>query len=391
MSVKLSAFVERIGGFGASAWDIHIRAVAAKQAGRDVIILSIGDPDFDTPAPVIAATRTALESGDTHYTQVVGRQDLRQAIAELHQGRCGQVVPADQIAIVAGAQTGLFCASLCLGEPGCEIITTDPVYSTYEATLSASGARLVKVPLDADNGFRFDLATFEAAITDRTRAVYLANPNNPTGRVLSLDEMLAIALLARQNNFWIVADEVYADLVFNGQFHYFAELPEVHDRLITVASFSKSHAMTGWRLGWLVMPPSLKAHMENLLLVVCYGIPGFIQAGGMAAISACESDIALMRDAYSRRLDIAVRGLGKCESLRCLVPDAGMFMLVDVRQTGLDSGDFAIQLYENTGVSVLDARAFGESATGYVRLSFAASESQIEEGCRRIVAFVESL
>ncbi|KAA3634206.1 MAG: pyridoxal phosphate-dependent aminotransferase [Proteobacteria bacterium] len=391
MDHRFSPMTERLAGRGARAWEIHGRAVAARGRGEDVIILSVGDPEFDTPPMISAAAKRALDAGDTHYVEICGRPALRALIAERHRARTGQQVTADNVAMVPGAQAGLFCASLCLGSPGDEFLTTDPVYTTYEATLQAPGARRVAIPLQADEGFRLDLDRLEAAVGERTRALFLANPNNPTGTLLRDDEMAAVAELARRHDLWIVADEVYADLVFESRFRHFASIPEIRDRLVTVSSLSKSHAMTGWRVGWMVMPSAMTPHIENLLLSMLYGMPGFIQAAALTAIRDGDDDVERMRRAYRARRDLVLSRLAECPLLRCVAPEAGMFMLVDVAATGLDNHEFVTRLYQQQHVSVLDAEAFGAVGRGFVRLSFSGGEARLEEGCRRIIEFVHGL
>src|SRR5690606_10447363 len=198
MRDRYSSLTERIGGRGANAWEIHRLALEARARGEDAVVLSVGDPEFDTPAPVVEAAKRALDSGDTHYTAMRGRDDLRALIAARHRLRTGQAVEADNVVVVPGAQAGLFCAALILAEAGDEIVTTDPVYTTYEATIRAGGARVVAVPLDRDRGFDLDAGRLERAMNARTRAIFLANPNNPTGTVLSAAAMDAVATLAER-------------------------------------------------------------------------------------------------------------------------------------------------------------------------------------------------
>ncbi len=391
MNRSYSRFVQRLGGRGAGAWAIHGRALAARAAGQDVVVMSVGDPEFDTPAVVGNAAATAIAAGDTHYTDMRGREALRSLIAGRHRARTGQSVNADNVVVVPGAQAGLFCASMCLGNPGDDVVTTDPVYTTYEATLRASGANVVTVPLDASRHFRLDVGRLVSAVGDTTRAIFLANPNNPTGTVLAEDDMHAIVDAARRHDAWIVADEVYAEQVFDAPFLHFASLADARDRLVTVSSLSKSHAMTGWRLGWMVVPSDMAAHLENMMLAMLYGMPGFVQAAAFAALNECEADVARMREAYRRRRDLVLARLAGCDAIACVRPDAGMFMLLDVSATGLAGGEFAARLFDEQGVSVLDAAAFGEGGSGYVRISFAGADERLEEGCRRILDFVGSL
>ena len=385
---SLSSLVDRIGGRGASAWDIHTRAMLDRENGEDVIVFSVGDPDFDTPSKIVDSAKRALDDGDTHYMDVRGKETLRRLIAEQHTEKTGQQVTAQNIVIVPGAQCGLFCASLCVAESGNEIITTDPVYTTYEAAICATGAQMVTVAQRVDEGFRTDYHDLKSAITAKTRGIFLANPNNPTGVVLSDDEMQHIVDLACEHDLWIVADEVYADLVYEGEFKHFASIPEAQDRVISVSSFSKTFAMTGWRIGWIVAPEPVADHVENLLLSMLYGMPGFVQEAAITALSECKLDSLSMRDTYRNRRDLVLNALKEAPLIKCQKPMSGMFLLVDIRETALSSAEFVVRLYEATGVAVHDGGAFGSTGEGFVRISFTNSEEDLLEGSRRIVQFV---
>ena len=386
----LSPFVDRIAGRGAAAWALHVEAMAAKRRGEDVIVMSVGDPDFATPPAIVEAAITALRAGDTHYTPVVGRPTLRAAVAQRHAARTGLEVDPDQVVIVAGAQNGLFASALCLTAPGDEVIVPVPMYVTYEATIGAAGARMVTVPCDPSTGFRPDPVLMEAAVTPRTRALFFANPNNPTGVTMSRGELEAIADLARRHDLWVVSDEVYAELVFDGEHVSIAALPAMAERTVTVSSLSKSHAMPGWRTGWVIAPPELVPHLSNLALCMLYGLPGFAQAGAVEALTGSEIESMRMRDRFRQRRDAVLDALAEVPGIRCLKPQAGMFLLGDVRGTGLGSAEFAEKLYRSRGVSLLNAAPFG-GADGFVRLSFSTDESELNEGCRRIADFVAGL
>lgn len=389
--MRFSSFVDRIAGQGVAAWDIHHAAWEAQRRGDDVIILSVGDPDFSTPDFITEAAVNALKAGDTHYTDIPGHPALRKAIAERHSQCLGRPVQPQDVITLPGAQNALFVSAMCLLQAGDEVISLEPMYVTYEATLRASGATLVRVPCDADAGFRPDMARLEAAITPRTRAIFLSNPNNPTGVVLSIEELQGIAEMAIVHDLWVVVDEVYESLCYAREHTSLASLPGMAERCVIVGSLSKSHAMTGWRIGWIIADPRLVKHAENLSLSMLYGLPGFVMAGALAAVCAHDQVTLGMREIYQRRRDLVVAGLSDCAGLVVRSPDAGMFVLVDVRGTGLSSLDFAWRLFREVGVSVLDAAAFGEPAQGFVRLSFTVSDEQLARACLRIKSFVNTL
>jgi len=389
--MRFSPFVERICGDGVAAWDIHHAAFEAQRRGEDVIILSVGDPDFPTPDFITEAAIQALREGDTHYTEIAGRLALREAIAARYSRRLERPLQTANVITVAGAQNALFIASLCLLSAGDEVIALDPMYVTYEATLKASGATLVRVPCEADAGFRLDAARLAKAITPRTRAIFFSNPNNPTGVVLSREELQGIADLAIAHDLWVVVDEVYESLAFEREHVSLAALPGMAERCVTIGSLSKSHAMTGWRIGWLVADPVLVGHAETLVLSMLYGLPGFVMEAALKAVQAHDEVTRGMSEIYRRRRDLVVEGLSACPGITVLKPDAGMFVLVDVRGTGLSSLEFAWRLFREAGVSVLDAAAFGEPAQGFVRISFTLGEERLAQACQRICEFVGGL
>ena len=389
--MKFSSLTDRIKGGAADVWDLHCEAKQAKGRGEDVIVLSVGDPDFATPKPVIERAAKAMHDGDTHYTSILGHSELREAIAERHRRMSGQQIDVDQVISTSGAQNALFACSLCLLDAGDEAIVLQPMYVTYEASIQAPGETQVPVVLDADSGFRLDRDRLQDAITERTRAIFYASPSNPTGVALNQQELELIAEVARRHDLWVIADEVYADFVFDDEFHHIASLPGMSERVITIGSLSKSYAMSGWRVGWAIAPPAMIANMEKLALCMLYGLPGFIQQAGAEALNHCAVDLQMMCEEYRRRRDILFEAFSAIPGLEPLLPEAGMFMMVNVLGSGYSAADFTRALYRATGVSVLDATAFGASAEGYVRISYTVSEAELREACHRIKSFMETL
>ncbi len=388
--MRLSSFVQRIGGEGAAGWQIHFTARQAEAVGEDVIVLSVGDPDFSTPGPIIEAAVTALRDGDTHYAEIDGRAQLRASIARRLATRHGLPVDETNVVPFAGTQNALFASCLCLFDQGDEVIVSDPMYLTYEATIQATGAAVTRVPVVADGRFRPDVEAMAAAVGPRTSGIMLTTPANPTGVVMSRAELEVIAEAARRHDLWVITDEVYADLIFDGEHVAVGSLDGMADRTITVGSLSKSHAMTGWRVGWAAGPAELRPHFYNLGLTMLYGLPGFMQQAAVAALDGHDADVDEMRDIYRRRRDLAVEILEEASDLPLLSPDAGMFLLADVSAHNGDATEWAWDLYRQTGVSVLDAGAFGAPARGWVRISFTISDDQLAEGCRRIVGFTRT-
>lgn len=381
--MKFSALTGRIGGTGADAWLTHYQAVEARSRGEDVIILSVGDPDIDTPAPVLERAIEQLRRGDTHYVPAAGRMELRRAIARAHGARTGQAVTAENVVYLAGAQNALFVASLCLAGPGDEVISFEPMYPTYPATLEVGGARLVRAPPDAR--LRPDLAALERLVSGRTRAIVWASPNNPSGIVFNEGELAAIGALARRHELWLVVDEVYAGLARGGRVPGLAaQLP---DRVVTLGSLSKSHAMTGWRAGWLVGPRELAANAELLAMCMLFGLPGFVQEAAITALDIASEAEERTREFCRTRQRRFAAALRDVPLLRLIEPEAGMFMLIDVSATGLSGAQFVAALYAAQKVSVMDGAAFGAATAGCVRVCFATEEAAIDAACARIRRF----
>jgi aspartate/methionine/tyrosine aminotransferase len=385
--MQFSALVGRIRGDGADAWVTHYEAVVARDRGEDVILLSVGDPLIETPAPVVERAIERLRAGDTHYTPAPGRHSLREAIARAHATRTGQAVTADNVIVLAGTQNALFVASLCVAGPGDEVISFDPMYPTYAATIEVSGARLVRARQPAERGFRPDVAGLAALITARTRAIFFASPNNPSGVVLSDAELDAIGEIAARHSLWVIADEVYAGLCPAGrQPSLAARLPK---QVVSVSSLSKTHAMTGWRCGWLVGPRDIVAHAESVAMCMLFGLPGFIQEAALVALAIAPEAESGIREFCRNRCELMMRALQDAQGIRLYPPEVGMFMLVDVRATGLTGREFMHALYESQRVSVMDGGAFGRETQGFVRVCFATDEATIHEACRRICSFLQ--
>jgi arginine:pyruvate transaminase len=389
--LRYSDLVARIEGRGSRAWEVHSRACELEREGRDVILLSIGDPDFDTPAAIVEAAYDALRAGRTHYTAMVGTLELRQAVAAHHKAMTGQDVGPDAIVVLSGAQCALFATMMCVAGPGSEVIVPEPTYATYEAVVGASGARMVQVPLRAERGFHLDPADIAAAITPRSRAVLINFPHNPTGAVITRDELDGVAELCRKHDLWLVSDEVYGTLAYDGPHLSPVMLPGMAERTVVIDSLSKSHAMTGWRVGWAVAPGDLARHLENLSLCMLYGCPPFIQDAAAAALSREWPEIGEMRRIFRARRDRMVARINAIPRLGCVRPEGGMFMMVDVRSSGLSSIEFSKRLVEAEGVAMLAGDGFGPSAEGYLRMSLTVPDARLDEACDRLERFARGL
>ncbi|MHC8407185.1 MULTISPECIES: pyridoxal phosphate-dependent aminotransferase [unclassified Pseudomonas] len=382
--MRYSALTQRIAGDGAAAWQIHYRALELREQGVDVLLLSVGDPDFDTPRPIVQACVDSLLAGDTHYPDVRGIRGLRDSIVNRYRRHCGQVLEADQVIVVPGAQCGVYSVAQCLLNPGDEVIVAEPMYVTYEGVFGAIGAKVVPVAVRPENGFRIDPADVAAQITAKTRVIVLNSPNNPSGASLSLMIWQQLAALCIHHDLWLISDEVYSELLYEGHHISPASLPGMAERTATINSLSKSHAMSGWRVGWVLGPKTLIDHLEHLSLCMLFGIPEFVQKAAQAALESDLPEVALMRDEYRQRRDLVCASLSRCPGIRPIRPDGGMFVMVDIRQTGLCAQRFAERLLDGYGVSVLAGEAFGPSAAGHIRIGLVVSQLKLADACRRI-------
>jgi len=296
--VRFSPLVDRIAGEETGAWRVHAEGVRRREAGHEVIFLTVGDPDQAAPAPVLDATIEALRRNRTGYSPIIGYPQVRTAVAERMHRRTGQPCSADNVVLTPGTQGGLFCAVNCLAGPGDEVILPEPIYGPYAGVIGASGARMVNVPLRAEKGFHPDLDSLARAVTPRTRVIWINSPHNPTGAVFTADEVAGVAALCREHDLWLLSDEVYEDLAFARPHTSPWSLPGMAERTIVASSLSKSHAMAGFRFGWVIGPPALSRHLFDFLLCMYFGGPAFIQDGAMAALGSELPEVTALRKTY---------------------------------------------------------------------------------------------
>lgn len=387
-----SELTRRIAGEGSDAWQVHDDAVERMGRGDDIILLSIGDPDFETPAAIRQAANAALAGGRTHYSPIGGEPALRQAIAAESSRTLGTAIDPGRVTVFPGAQAALFGVAQCLFNPGDEVIVAEPTYVTYEAVLGTPGARMVPVPLRPDDNFELNPDAVAQAITSKTRGIILNFPHNPTGACLTNDQSRAVAALCRKHDLWFVSDEVYSALYYTGKHHESPlTLPGMLDRGILISSLSKSHAMTGWRCGWAVTPPALAGHLSNLARAMYFGVAQFIQDAAAVAVTTGGAELETIRSSYERRARLMVEGLSGLPGIQVRMPDAGMYIFADIRGTGLDGKQFARGLLDDTGVSVTPGEGFGPSGAGHVRITLGTGDERLQEACRRIAAHVSKV
>ena len=389
--MRHSQLARRLDVESARVWDIHYRARERREVGEDVILLTVGDPDFETPPAIVDEAQRSLRRGRTRYGPTAGDPLLREAIARHHARTTAQPVNAENVVVFAGAQSALFSCALCIADPGDEIAVFEPRYVTYDGVIDTPGAVRVDVPLAAPQGFRFDPDALGRAVTPRTRAILLNTPHNPTGIVAAREELDAIAAIAKRHDLWVLSDEVYASLTYDSEHVAIASLSGMTERTVTINSLSKSHAMQGWRLGWAVGPEPLARHLTHLIVSMVFGTPPFTQDAARLALTRELAEVEAMERAYRARRDLVCARLNGCPGLACQWPQGGMYALADVRGTGLSDTDFAWGLLDAEGVSVLPTETFGASAAGHVRISLTAPETVLGEACDRIERYARSL
>jgi arginine:pyruvate transaminase len=356
-----------------------------KHAGEAVIELTIGEPDVATPPELIAVATRAMEDGRTGYSNGHGEPGLLRALAARYSARRGRHFGPENIMTFPGTQTTLYAVLNALLSEGDEVLLGDPLYATYEGLVASTGAALVRVPLRPEHGFRMQAADVAARITPNSRVLFLNTPHNPTGAVLRREEIAALGRLAVEHDLWIVSDEVYEDLVFEGvHFTSPLDLAELADRSITCASISKSHAAPGFRSGWCVGPAEFCARLLPLSETMLFGNQPFIADMTTQAVSHPSPVAPGMAARFAARATMIHDKLHGTAGLRVHRPDAGMFALVDVRATGLSGEAFAQSLLDAEHVAVMPGESFGAALSGWLRLALTQPDAAIAEGCTRI-------
>ncbi|MCC5974220.1 MAG: pyridoxal phosphate-dependent aminotransferase [Rubellimicrobium sp.] len=373
--MKTASITKRLEGLGGSKWELDTRARDLQAAGRDVILLTIGEPEDPTPPALVEVAVEAMRRGRTGYSYGQGEPGLCRALARRYCERTGRPISERQVLCFPGTQTALFSVMFGLAEAGDEVLVGDPMYLAYEGVVRAPGATLVPVPMRPENGFRMRAEDLEACVTPRSRAVLLTNPHNPTGVVLTRAEVRAIGEVARAHDLWIVSDEVYEDLILDGS-PFYSPLadPDLADRTIVVASISKSHSAAGFRSGWAICPEPFAEALLPFSETMLFGNQPFIADMTEAAVSAPSPIAPAIADRFDRLAGALVAGL-EGTVLQVHRPQAGMFALIDARATGLGGRDYALSLLDATGVAVLPGEGFGQMMAGWVRVSLTVPEA----------------
>jgi len=369
------------------AYYMLARAQALEAQGRHIIHLEIGQPDVPTFEHIAEAGVRAIRAGHTRYNPPAGLPALRRAVAEDAGRRRGIAIRPEQVVVGPGAKPALFFATLALIRPGDEVLYPDPGFPTYPAMVRVAGGVPIPVPLREEEDFSFDLHAFDHLIGDRTRMVILNSPSNPTGGVMPLSALEHIAKAAQRHDLWVLSDEIYARLVFDGRAApSIASLPGMAERTVIVDGFSKTYAMTGWRLGYGIMPEPLAERVELLLTHAVGCTATFTQYAGLEALRGPQEPVGAVVAEYQRRRDVLVEGLNRIPGVRCRVPQGAFYAFPNVSAFGRSSTWLADYLLEEAGVAVLPGTAFGANGEGYLRLCFANSMENICKALERMEA-----
>ncbi|HET9344591.1 MAG TPA: pyridoxal phosphate-dependent aminotransferase, partial [Candidatus Limnocylindrales bacterium] len=375
-----------------SAFEVTARARALEASGRSIVYLQIGEPDFDTPANVRAAAKRALDDGETHYAPFAGIPALREAIADDATARKGFPVTPDRVFVTVGGKGVMLYAILGLIDPGDEAIVPDPGYPIYESLVRFVGGTPVPIPIRMEHDFRLDVEELAALVTPRTRMIVINSPANPTGGVLTRGDLERIAELAQRHDLVVLADEIYGRIVYDGTQHIsIASLPGMAERTIVLDGFSKTFAMTGWRLGYAIVPPSLVGMFGQLIINSISCAPTFAQVGAVEALRGPQGPVDDMVVEFRARRDLIVDGLNAIPGIRCLRPTGAFYAFPDVSGTGLTGAELADRLLQEAGVCVLAGTAFGGVGRDHVRVSYANSRENLALALERIRAFVDPL
>jgi arginine:pyruvate transaminase len=378
MSLHFSRSARRLDTPAGSIWDIHDEAVARQRAGEDIILLSVGDPDFPTPAYITEHTVAAINRGRTHYSPAAGELNLREAIAALEARITGRSLAAEQFVIFPGASAALYAVFCSVLDPGDEVIVPEPMYAAYTAMFAAIGATIVPIALQPP---AFELHPDEvfAAVTDKTRAVLVNTPGNPCGNLIDEATLQALAEGCRARDLWLISDEVYSLITFDAPHWSLLRYEGDQSNLVVIDSLSKSHAMSGWRIGWAAGPADLVHQLIRFSSAALFGVSQFVQDGAAFALANDTEDVEAMRQEYQRRRDYAAERLDGIANLDYYRPRGGMFVMVDAGKLCNEGEVFARQLLDEAGLSTIPGRGFGPSAAAYVRVSLTHPIDVLEE------------
>jgi aspartate aminotransferase len=376
---------ERMSRLGTeSAFEVLARARGLERQGKEIIHLEIGEPDFDTPVHIREAAKRALDSGATHYGPAAGLPELREAIAKDVGATRNLSVTPEEIVVTPGAKPIMYFVITALVNPGDEVIYPNPGFPIYESVINFVGGVPVPIPLREETGFGFDMAVLEQKASSRTKLIIINSPQNPTGGVLEHDQLGRIAEVARRYRIPVLADEIYKSFLYEGEFASITRFPGMKDLVIILDGFSKAYAMTGWRLGYGVMPQLLAEHVTRLMVNSNSCTASFTQLAGIAALQGDQTPVGEMVAEFKRRRDLIVDGLNGLPGVSCKRPRGAFYVFPNVKALRRPSAEIAEALLQEAGVASLGGTAFGEYGEGYLRLSYANSEANLRKALERM-------
>ena len=380
--LKLTKRVQRAGGEG--AFVVMAKAQELERQGKSMIYMQIGEPDFNTPENIKQAGMRAIEENYTHYAPTMGRMDFRGTVAAYVSKTRGIPMSADGILVSPGAKDAIYSACMTLLEEGDEAIYPNPSYPIYESCINISGARAMPLPILEEKDFGFDRDTFVKLVSPRTRLVVINSPTNPTGAILAREDLELVAEMAQKYDFYVLSDEIYSRLVFEGEHFSIASLPGMKERTIIVDGMSKTYAMTGWRLGYAAGPREVVNWMSKIIANTASCTATFTQLAGIEALTGPQDDVEKMRQEFMARRDIIVKGLNEIPGVTCRMPKGAFYVFPNIKSYGKTSKEIADYLLYNAGVACLAGTDFGSYGEGYLRLSYATSRENIATAMGRI-------
>ena len=360
--------------------------------GKNIIHFEIGDPDFQTPQNIISAATNALNDGMTHYTSSYGLMEFREIICETTEKSRGFKPKIEQVLVTPGANISVFYAITCLVDPGYEIIVPNPGFPTYYSTIKMCNTIPVPIELKESNSFRMNPEDIEKKITDKTRLIIINSPQNPTGSVMTKDELKKTYDIAKKYDLYLYSDEIYARMMYdNTEFHSPSIYDKCNERTIISNGFSKAFAMTGWRLGALIGPETIIERMAALLETTSSCVPPFIQKAGIEAIKGDQAPVKQMYNEFKQRRDILVDGLNSIRGISCVKPSGAFYVFANIKDTNMSSEEFADYILEDVSVAILPGTDFGKFGEGYVRLCYATNQTNILEALKRIKTSLDKI
>jgi aspartate/methionine/tyrosine aminotransferase len=380
--LRLAKRMSRLGS--ETAFEVLAKARALEAQGKDIVHLEIGEPDFDTPQNVIDAGIKAIHDGYTHYSPSAGMPELRQTVADDVTRTHGVKVNADEVVIVPGGKPTIYFTFTALVEEGDEVIYPNPGFPIYESLINFTGAKAVPLQMREEKNFRLDPNELADLITDRTKLIVLNSPHNPTGSVLTQQDVKDIATAIGDRDIMVLSDEIYSRLIFEGQHHSLMSLPGWRDRVIMLDGWSKTYAMTGWRLGYGVMRKDLAAHFGRLMTNVNSCSAGFTQVAGMEALKGDQTSVVHMCSQFKARRDKFIAGLNNIKGFSCTLPHGAFYAFPNIKKTGWESRKLAEAMLNDAGVACLSGTAFGAFGEGYLRFSIANSMENLDKALDRI-------